>query len=86
MLRAHPGRVRLLHVKDIAAGVPQQFTENVPAAAFKEVGAGSLELKRILHDAVQARVEHFFVEQDQTPGDPLASVKISAAWLKRTDF
>jgi len=85
-LKKYSKRAALLHVKDKADGVPTRFDENVPGKAFKEVGAGKLDLKSILHAAAESGVKHFFVEQDQTPGDPLVSVKASASYLKTFDF
>ena len=85
-LKKYSKRVALLHVKDKAGDVAKRFDENVPRGAFKEVGSGSMDLKRILHTATETGVKHFFVEQDSTPGDPLASVKISASYLKNFDF
>jgi sugar phosphate isomerase/epimerase len=86
LMHRHPGRVALLHVKDIAPGVAKRFDEQVAPAAFKEAGAGTLNLKQILHAAEQAQVKHYFVEQDQTPGDPLTSLKVSASFLKTFEF
>jgi sugar phosphate isomerase/epimerase len=86
LLKKYPKRVVLMHLKDKADGVAKRFDENVPPAAFKEVGAGTMDLKRILHTATETGVKHFFVEQDSTPGDPLASLKISASYLKSFDF
>ncbi len=77
------GRVLSLHLKDKIAG-----TENVttamaaPRDAFAEVGSGTLDWPSILRAADQAGVERLFVEQDQTPGDPLASVQQSFEFLK----
>jgi hypothetical protein len=50
------------------------------------VGAGTLDLKRILRVATETGVKHYFVEQDETPGDPLTSLKVSASYLKTLDF
>ena len=85
LLRKYGKRVALMHVKDLAPGIPVRFDENVPPTAFKEVGAGKLDIKRILHAGVEAGVKHFIVEQDETPGDPMASVKMSASYLKQLD-
>ena len=85
-LKKHPKRVALMHLKDKADDVAKRFDENVPRTAFKEVGAGKMDLKSILHTATESGVKHFFVEQDSTPGDPLASLKISASYLKNFDF
>jgi sugar phosphate isomerase/epimerase len=82
LLRKYKGRVPLMHVKDLGAGVQPQFNERIPREAFKEVGSGTLEIPKILKAAMENGVEHFFVEQDQTPGDPMASLKQSIAYLK----
>jgi sugar phosphate isomerase/epimerase len=86
LLKKYSNRIVLMHIKDKADGTAKRFDENVPRSAFKEVGAGSMDLKRILHTATETGVKHFFVEQDATPGDPLASLKISASYLKTFDF
>jgi sugar phosphate isomerase/epimerase len=71
-------RVKLLHLKDRAKDAPVTFDEGkVPAGAFKEVGAGSLDFPGIMRAARDLKVAHCFVEQDQTPGDPTASLKES---------
>lgn len=81
-LRKHEGRVPLVHLKDKAADAPQQYQEGAPAEAFKEVGAGSLDFAAILEACRAAGVKHYFVEQDQTPGDPLASLRQSYQYLR----
>jgi sugar phosphate isomerase/epimerase len=86
LLKKYPKRVVLMHLKDKADGVAKRFDENVPRTAFKEVGSGTLDLKRILRLANEAGVKHYFVEQDSTPGDPIASLKVSASYLKSLDF
>lgn len=84
LLQQHSGRVALMHLKDTAAGSPVETNErNVPPTAFKEVGSGSLDFKAILKAADAAGVEHFFVEQDHTPGDPVASLKKSFSYLQQ---
>jgi sugar phosphate isomerase/epimerase len=80
------GRVHLLHCKDMERGTGHRFNESVPAAAFKEVGNGVLDWPAILRAAVAAGVKHYFVEQDQTPGDPLASLRQSYDYLSKLTF
>jgi sugar phosphate isomerase/epimerase len=80
------GRVPLLHCKDKAQGTAQQFNEQVPKTAFKEVGNGVLDWPGILRAAAAAGVQHYFVEQDQTPGDPLDSLKQSYAFLSKLNY
>jgi sugar phosphate isomerase/epimerase len=71
------GRVPLVHLKDKLAGTPVLYKESVDRAAFKEVGNGTLDWKSILRAAASAKVEHYFVEQDQTPADPIDSLRQS---------
>jgi hypothetical protein len=40
----------------------------------------------VLRAATAAGVQHFFVEQDQTPGDPVDSLKISYQYLHNLSF
>jgi len=76
------GRVALLHLKDKAKDAPHQFAENMPAGAFQEVGSGLIDFHAILKAAPGAGVKHYIVEQDQTPGDPLDSLRKSFNYLK----
>jgi sugar phosphate isomerase/epimerase len=83
LLRQHAGRVPLLHLKNKAEGMPVQYTETVPKTAFREAGNGSLDFPAILRAASAAGVRHYFVEQDQTPGDPLESLRQSYDYLHK---
>jgi sugar phosphate isomerase/epimerase len=75
-------RVISVHLKDKAADQPVLYAENVPKTAFKEVGNGSLDFPAILKASTAVGVKHFFVEQDQTPGDPVASLAQSYHYLR----
>lgn len=81
-LRRYSGRVPLVHLKDKAADAPTQFAEGAPKEAFKEVGSGVLDFEAILKACTEAGVAHYFVEQDQTPGNPLASLEQSYKHLR----
>ena len=69
---ANPGRFALVHVKDM---------DNTPKRFFTEVGRGVIDFKQLLPQAKKAGVKHFFVEQDETPGSPFDSIKISYDYL-----
>ena len=86
LLQELSGRVPLVHLKDKPAGAPVMYKESVDHATFKEVGHGSLDWKAILRAAKQAKVEHYFVEQDYTPGDPLDSLRQSYGFLSKLDY
>lgn len=82
MMKTWKGRIGLLHLKDKAKDTPVQYSESVEKAAFKEVGSGSLDFPALLKAAPGAGVKHYFVEQDQTAGDPLDSLRKSFEYLK----
>jgi sugar phosphate isomerase/epimerase len=82
LLRQYKGRVASLHLKDKDPNAGTSLAESAVAhTAFVEVGSGALDFPGILGAARQAGVRHYFVEQDQTPGDPLESLKKSYAYL-----
>jgi sugar phosphate isomerase/epimerase len=74
---AHPGRFPLVHVKDMDA-TPKHF--------FTEVGRGTINFKEIFAHSERAGIKHYFVEQDETPGSPFASIKMSIDYLKQLEF
>ena len=79
-------RVKMLHLKDKSFGAPVHYGEDVKGYTFKEVGTGVVDFPAVLRAAEQVGVEHFYVEQDQTPGDPVASLKISYDNLRKMDL
>ena len=86
LIRDLKGRVKLLHLKDLKAGMPLSYNTMETAAnhpdAFKEVGEGSVDFKEVLKAAEEVGVEYCYVEQDHTPANPLDSLKKSIANLK----
>jgi sugar phosphate isomerase/epimerase len=80
------GRVPLLHLKDKEKETPVMFKESVPRTAFKEVGHGVIDWPKVLNAASSAGVAHYFVEQDQTPGDPVESLRQSFAYISKLNF
>ncbi|MES2305006.1 MAG: sugar phosphate isomerase/epimerase [Gemmatimonadota bacterium] len=69
-----PGRIRALHVKDMA-----------PGGAFADVGAGVIDWRRIFRERKRAGVEHVLVEHD-SPRDELATAKASFEYLRALRF
>ena len=66
ILRRHPDRVRLIHVKDLKAAPPN--TEL--SMESTTVGAGSIDWKRLLAAANAAGVGHYYVEQEPPYQEP----------------
>jgi sugar phosphate isomerase/epimerase len=86
----HPGRFPLWHVKDMAGlsalqGLTNQG-ERQRAAKIVSVGQGEIDYRPIFARAVQAGMQHFFVEQDTAPasGDSIAAARASFETIKKT--
>lgn len=86
LLKKYAGRIPLIHLKDLAPGVERRYNEKVPREAFREVGHGVIDIPGVLRAAAQAGVKHYFVEQDQTPGDPLDSLRKSYEYLAKLSY
>ncbi len=86
MISHHGDRIPLLHLKDKAKDTPVRYNESVPRTTFKEVGNGVIDWPKVLEAAASAGVKHYFVEQDQTPGDPLVSLKESFGYLSKLSY
>jgi len=72
VLRANPGRFRLMHVKDIAPGTVANYAfQQVPAT----VGAGTIDWSHLIPAARSAGIKEFFVEQEP----PFSGPRIDAA-------
>jgi sugar phosphate isomerase/epimerase len=67
-----PGRYPMVHVKD-SAGPPEH--------RMADVGAGTIDWKRIFARRSEAGIEHFFVERDD-PRDAFASIAASYSYLR----
>jgi sugar phosphate isomerase/epimerase len=74
LLDKHPGRFKMLHVKD-SAGPPDH--------KMVDVGAGVIDFKTVFEHA--KGIEHYFVEHDNPP-DPFADAAASFNYLKNLTF
>lgn len=74
LFKKHPGRYVMWHVKDM---------DKTPKKFFTEVGNGTIDFKRIFAHANTSGLKYYFVEQDQTPGNPLDSINTSYRNLKK---
>lgn len=73
LIKQHPGRFPLWHVKDM---------DNTPERKFTEVGNGVIDFKKIFDCKKKSGMNYFFVEQDVSPA-PLQSIQTSIAYLKQ---
>jgi sugar phosphate isomerase/epimerase len=79
LLKAHPGRFRQMHVKDVKATTKPNFAFQQDPT---EVGLGIIDWKRLLAAAYAGGVREFFVEQEPPFEKPrMESVRISFDYL-----
>lgn len=79
-LREYPRRFRLAHLKDWAGPLKPDPLGMPPSAAF---GQGVIDWKPILAAARAADIQHFFIEQEQTPADQVIEViRTSQAYFR----
>jgi sugar phosphate isomerase/epimerase len=76
MLKKYAGRIPVLHVKDMAEGVAQDFI--CP-------GRGIIDFASIFAEAKKQGIEHYFVERDNEP-DGIGCLKLSGEFLKNIRF
>jgi sugar phosphate isomerase/epimerase len=82
ILRRYPQHIKLVHLKDKKQGTPVMQSEAVPRDSFLELGQGILDLPETLRACREIGVEHYFVEQDECPGNPLDSLRTSYAYIE----
>jgi sugar phosphate isomerase/epimerase len=74
LIKQHPGRFPLWHVKDMNNKADEMFTE---------VGNGIINFDEIFEHSKKAGLKYFFVEQDVCPGEPYNSITQSITYIKR---
>lgn len=75
IMKAHPGRFPLWHVKDM---------DKTEKKSFTEVGNGVIDYKKIFDNAKVSGMKHFYVEQDQSASTPMQSIEKSINYLKKS--
>ena len=83
-IRQHSDRVGMLHLKDVKAGTPTDYTTNAVAPeAFQALGDGTVDYKSVLAAANEIGVKYTFVEQDHSKDRPaIESIARSIKYLK----
>ena len=80
LLRQHPGRFHLMHMKDIAPSSKPNFALGQAPAV---IGTGSIDWRRLLPAAYAAGVRSFFVEHEPPfTQSPLETVRLDFNYLK----
>lgn len=83
LIKARPGRVPILHIKDMPKGLPRSLEYAQIKGQFVEIGTGVIDWKRIFAAAPIGGMKHFYYEQDVCDRPPLESSKISFDYLNK---
>ena len=79
LMKAHPGRFKMMHVKDVKATTKPNFAFQQDPT---EVGSGIIDWKKLLAASHAAGVRDYFVEQEPPFEKPrLEAIKISFDYL-----
>lgn len=76
MLKKYAGRIKILHVKDMAPGPEQDFI--CP-------GSGIIDFAPIFREAAKQGIDHYIVERDNEP-DGIGCLKSSGEFLRNIRF
>jgi sugar phosphate isomerase/epimerase len=82
MLTSHANRVRLVHMKDRVPNAPTSFNIDPSSDHFTELGKGTIAWPRLLAQARKQGIRYAFLDQDETSGPVLDSMKESYAYLQ----
>ncbi len=83
MMQKLKGRITQVHLKNLLPGTGVITDEGqVPQAAFKELGAGEINIPAVMKLADEMGVQYCHVEQDHSPA-PLQSIVESLNYLRK---
>ncbi len=82
LLRQHPSRFKLMHVKDIRKGAPTGLSSgSAPASDRVAVGQGQLDWDALFAAGQAAGIEHYIIE-DETE-EPAQTIPLSMEFLRQ---
>jgi sugar phosphate isomerase/epimerase len=82
MLAKYKDRARLIHLKDRKAGAPTGFVMGPSAEHFTELGQGTIAWPALIEQAKRQGIRYAFLDQDETAGPVVESMKVSYEYLK----
>jgi sugar phosphate isomerase/epimerase len=81
LIKQRPGRVPLLHIKEMPKGLPTSVYYDAKMGNFVPIGQGAIDWKRIFKAAPIGGMKHFYYEQDYCEKPPLECARISFEYL-----
>jgi sugar phosphate isomerase/epimerase len=78
-LKKYPTRIAMLHIKDFQLNGSHSVNNPPPCT---ELGRGSIDYKPIFAAAKEAKIAHYFVEQEAFTMPPFESLKVDADYIR----
>jgi len=82
MLAKYADRARVIHLKDRTAGAPVGYEMGPVAEHFTELGKGTIDWPKLIAQAKRQGIRYAFLDQDETAGPVVESMRESFAYLK----
>ncbi|WP_263384166.1 sugar phosphate isomerase/epimerase family protein [Granulicella arctica] len=83
VLRDHPNRFSMLHVKDFKVPAGTTAGPDSPEPTVTELGLGSIDYRPILQQAAKTqKIKHMFVEQEAFDMPYMQSLKVDADYIQ----
>jgi sugar phosphate isomerase/epimerase len=85
LIRRHPGRFKLMHIKDMKPGIPRgSLAGGIPAEQKAVIGEGQVDWAALMAAAERDGFELYYIEDEST--NPVANVPKSIAYLEGLRF
>ncbi len=85
LIKRHPGRFKLMHIKDMQPGIARgSFSGGLPAEQKAVIGEGQVDWQTLLQVAEEDGFEHYYVEDEST--DPVGNAPKSISFLKSLTY
>lgn len=85
LIERHPGRFKLMHIKDMKQGLERgSLSGGLPAEDKSVIGEGQVDWPALLEAAEKDGFEHFYLEDEST--DPIGNAPKSVAYLKSVTY
>jgi len=80
LLKKYPNRWKMLHLKDMKAGIPKDLTGLTDVEYNVPLGSGEIDMAGILKTAREIGIDYYFIEDESS--SVMAQVPKSIEWMR----
>ncbi|MDR6943117.1 sugar phosphate isomerase/epimerase family protein [Mucilaginibacter pocheonensis] len=84
LINKYPGRMKLMHLKDIRKGVANDLTGGTDTKNDVALGTGQINIPEVLKAAKKAGIKHYFIE-DESPSYS-TQLPVTIAYIKSLTY